>query len=309
MTKSSRAKRPRAVARRDILRAGAVLGGSALFGGWPARAAQSGTPRVAALGWSCAQTVLALGVVPLAVPEIERYRRLVVEPKIPAEVQEVGLRSEPNLELLQRLAPDVVVIDPSLAGAVSRLREIAPVEVFLVRAAGQRPLGLARASTLALARKLGKRAECEAYLERVDAEMERDRERLHGYDGAPLYIISEIVRNRALIFGPTSIYQDVLDRLGLKNAWTGESSIWGHATVGLETLAAVPEARCVLLSSRTADIKAIFALRPMMQSLPFLREERLTMLSEVLFYGGVPSAERFARLLAERLPKDRREQG
>lgn len=295
--------------RRDVLKACAALGGSTFLSGWPAQSAPSGEPRIAALGWACAQTLLAIGAVPLAIPEIERYGRLVVEPAVPASVHEIGLRSEPNLELLQRLAPDLIIIDPSLAAAVPRLKQIAPIESFVNLKPGARPLETARAATLDLARKIGKQSECQAYLTRVEETMERDRERLRGYDGAPLYLISEIVRNRALVFGPTSLYQDVLDRFGLKNAWTGESSIFGHTTVGLEVLAAVPQARCALLSSRIADVQAMLASRPMMRSLPFLREGRLTVLSEVLFYGGIPAAERFARLLSERLPKVRREQG
>ena len=62
------------------------IGGAAFAGGLPMAFAQGGGspsgPRVAALGWACAQTILALGMVPLVVPEIERYGRLVVEPAV-----------------------------------------------------------------------------------------------------------------------------------------------------------------------------------------------------------------------------------
>ena len=104
------------LSRRAFLGAGAAIGGTALAGAWPMAFAQTGGsrsgPRVAALGWACAQTILALGVVPLVIPEIERYGRLVVEPAVPSGVQEIGLRSEPNLELLQSFAPDIIIIDP-----------------------------------------------------------------------------------------------------------------------------------------------------------------------------------------------------
>ncbi len=299
----------RGLPRRDVLKAAAAFGGSALLSGWPLQSARAGEPRIAALGWACAQTLLAIGVVPVAVPEIQRYARLAVEPAVPASVREIGLRSEPNLELLQRLAPDLIVIDPSLAGATSRLKEIAPVVSFENLKPGARPLETARIVTLALAKRVGKEAECQAYFARFDEAMKRYRDEVRGYDGAPLYLISEIVRNRALVFGHTSLYQDVLNDFGLTNAWTGESSIFGHATVGIDVLAAVPQARCVLLTSRLTSTEALFAFRPIMRSLPFLREGRLTVLSEVLFYGGIPAAERFARLLAERLPKVKREQG
>ena len=131
--------------RRAVLAAGVSLGGGVLLGNWPLCATQAATsqpgPRVAALGWACAQTLLALGVVPLVVPEIERYGRLVVEPAVPSSVQEIGLRSEPNLELLQSFAPDIIIIDPSITAAIPRLKLIAPVEIFTIFKPGRHPSG------------------------------------------------------------------------------------------------------------------------------------------------------------------------
>ncbi|MGY3617877.1 ABC transporter substrate-binding protein [Bradyrhizobium sp. USDA 10063] len=300
------------LSRRAFVAAGIGLGG-ALLDRAPLAKAQPApsraVPRVAALGWACAQTLLALGVVPLAIPEIERYGKLVVEPEIPPAVREVGLRSEPNLELLQSLAPDLIIIDPSLAAATPRLKLIAPVEVFTIFKPGGRPLETARNSTIELARRLGAQAACDAYLARFDAVMDESREGLRDSGSRPLYLVSEIARNRALVFGPNSLYQDVLDQFGLKNAWTGQSGPWGHTSIGLERLAAVPDARLVLLSSRVADIKALLAVSPVLRTLPFLRSGRLTVLGNQFFYGGVPAALRFARLLAERLPRDAHEQG
>jgi ferric hydroxamate transport system substrate-binding protein len=301
------------LSRRALLTAGAGIGGGILAGGLPMAFGQGTTPqsgpRVAALGWACAQTILALGVVPLVVPEIERYGRLVVEPAVPSSVQEIGLRSEPNLELLQSFAPDIIIIDPSITAAVPRLKLIAPVEVFTIFKPGQHPLETARSSTMELAQLLGVKAACDAYLARFDAAMAGYREQLRGRGGKPLYLVSEIARNRALVFGPNSLYQEVLSQFGLKNAWTGQSGPWGHTSVGLEVLAAVPDARLVLMSSRVADIEALLKASPVLSTLPFLRSGRLTVLGNQFFYGGVPAAERFARLLAERLPQENNEQG
>jgi iron complex transport system substrate-binding protein len=313
MSRDSRKIADHALSRRNLLTAGAAIGGGALLSCWPGLAAQAApsltAPRIAALGWACAQTLLALGVVPLVIPEIERYGKLVVEPEIPSSVQEIGLRSEPNLELLQSFAPDLIIIDPSLASAVPRLGLIAPVEVFTIFKPGGRPLETARASTVELAQRLGVQAACNAYLGRFDAAMAGNREQLRGYKDKPLYLVSEIARNRALVFGPNSLYQDVLDQFGLKNAWTGQSGPWGHTSVGLEVLAAVPDARLILMTSRVSDIEALLAASPVLRTLPFLRSGRLTVLGNQFFYGGIPAAERFARLLAERLPQDHNEQG
>lgn len=301
------------LSRRALLRAGAGIGGTALAGGWPLALAQTSGPqsgpRVAALGWACAQTILALGIAPLVVPEIDRYRNLVVEPAVPPSVQEIGLRSEPNLELLQSFAPDIIIIDPSITAAIPRLKLIAPVEVFTIFKPGGRPLDTARRSTMELAQRLGAQAACEAYLARFDAAMAGYREQLRGRHSKPLYLVSEIARNRALVFGPNSLYQEVLGQFGLNNAWTGPSGPWGYTSVGLEVLAAVPDARLVLMSSRVADIEAMLKSSPVLRTLPFLRSGRLTVLGNQFFYGGVPAAERFARLLAERLPRENHEQG
>lgn len=301
------------LSRRALLRAGAAIGGTALTGAWPMAFAQTrgspSGPRIAALGWACAQTILALGVVPLVIPEIERYGRLVVEPAVPSAVQEIGLRSEPNLELLQSFAPDIIVIDPSIAAAIPRLKSIAPVEMFTIFRPGGRPLDTARHSTMELAKRLGVQSACESYFVRFDVAMAGYRERLRDRGGKPLYLVSEIARNRALVFGPNSLYQEVLDQFGLKNAWTGQSGPWGYTSVGLEVLAAVPDARLVLMTSRVADVEALLKASPVLRTLPSLRSHRLTILDNQFFYGGVPAAERFARLLAERLPRESHEQG
>jgi ferric hydroxamate transport system substrate-binding protein len=288
-----------AFSRREFALAGALI----LTCG-PRAVAASPRPRIAALGWASAQTLLALGLVPLAVPEIERYGRLVVEPAIPAQVSEIGLRSEPNLELLRQLAPDLIVIDPSLASARARLEQIAPVDIFTTLAPGRRPLATAQEATRRLAARLGLDATCESYLARFETALAGYRTQAAGYHGGPLYLIHELFRNRALVFGSTSLYQDVLDRFGLRNAWTEPSSLYGHTVIGLEELAGVPDARLVLVNSRAADVERLLRTHPFLGTLPAIRASRLTVLSDVLFYGGVPAAERFARLLAERLPKD-----
>ncbi len=263
-------------------------------------------PRVAALGWATAQSLLAIGAEPLLMPEIERYSRLVVEPPVPESVREAGLRSEPSLELLAQLQPDLIVIDPSLGGARARLERIAPVEVFDIRAtethSAYERSGLAIRE---IALRLGMEEACESYLARVEDTISAAVPGFAQYRGGPVYVVGELVRNAMLVFGGRCIYQDLLDRFGLQNAWTGPTSAWGHATVPLEVMAEVPEARLLLLSRQAADLKAMIEARPLTRRLPFVRDGRITVLDNMLFYGGVPTADRFTRLLVERLPLDK----
>jgi ABC-type Fe3+-hydroxamate transport system substrate-binding protein len=287
---------PGALSRRALLAATA-------FAAVPAMARADGPRlRVAVLDWVSGLNLLALGIVPVAMPELERYARLVVEPAAPPQVRELGLRSEPNLELVDRLRPDLVLIAPQMEPLRERVERIAPVESFEPNGFGKADLlGHARASSKALAERLGAYDAFQAFTRSVDDTLAMAAERLRAYDGRPLYVATIIDGRRLLVFGRNSLFQAVLDRFGIENAWTGATSRFGHVTLTADRLAQRPEARllCVGDSSR-ASIGALLA-SPVVASLSFVRERRIALIPDVLFYGGLPPARRFARLASHAL--------
>ncbi|MGL6163679.1 MAG: iron-siderophore ABC transporter substrate-binding protein, partial [Aeromonas veronii] len=54
--------------------------------------ATSALPRIATVDWTIAETLLALGVTPLAVGDAGPYQAWVGEPRLPAGVVDIGLR-------------------------------------------------------------------------------------------------------------------------------------------------------------------------------------------------------------------------
>jgi iron complex transport system substrate-binding protein len=60
---------------------------------------------IVALEWLPVELMLALGVTPYGVADIPNYNLWVNEPKLPDSVIDVGLRTEPNLELLTQMKP------------------------------------------------------------------------------------------------------------------------------------------------------------------------------------------------------------
>ena len=79
---------------------------------WQMRGAQAADvdpQRVVALEWLPAELLLALGVTPYGVADIPNYRLWVNEPALPDSVIDVGLRTEPNLELLTQMKPSFIV--------------------------------------------------------------------------------------------------------------------------------------------------------------------------------------------------------
>ena len=74
-----------------------------------ARAAAINLHRIVALEWLPVELMLALGITPYGVADIPNYNLWVNEPKIPDSVIDIGLRTEPNLELLTQMKPSYLV--------------------------------------------------------------------------------------------------------------------------------------------------------------------------------------------------------
>ncbi len=283
----------------------AFLGGAALLLAAPARARQL---RIAALDWVSAQNLMALGLQPVAMPEIERYGNLVVEPAPVSTVQELGLRSEPNLEMLEALRPDLLVISPDLRPLETRLQKIAPIitfEAFDSSNGGTSDhVEDGRAALGRLARQLDLQAEFAAHLTILQHELNEAKDRLASYDGRPLYCLTFLDGRRALVYGRTGLFQNVLDRFQIANAYDGPLSPYGHATVTIDRLAGKPDARLLSIGNRQRVSLQTIRSAPAVASLPFVRENRVAVIDDVLFYGGLPSVRRFARLVSMALTEE-----
>lgn len=272
-----------------------AMGAISLLG--RAHASTESAPRIAALDWVSGQNLLALGLAPIAMPDLERYATLVVEPAASARTRELGLRSEPNLELVDWLRPDLIVTGTELGVLRERLLDLAPLlSIDTDNFGAANRLDFARHALSSFAGRIGSSNECSVFLQSVDEEFYQAYARLRKYDGRPLFVATIIDGRRMLVFGKNSLFQAVLNHFGIENAWSGYTSRYGHTTVNVDRLAERPEARllCVGDTSSTA-IKTLLST-PVIASLPFVRERRIAFIPDVLFYGGLPPARRFARL-------------
>lgn len=280
--------------RRQLLAAG--LGLAALSAG-PARAGAA--PRLLALDWSIVETLLVLGQAPLGVPETGNYGRTVQQPALPPGCVDLGLRVEPNLELIQALRPDLVLINSGQDGFLgANLRRIARTETLRIYGTPQNPYAQAAQETRRLAAMLGAEAVAERYLDGVEQRLATLPRAAP--DAAPVYLISLLDQRHAMVYGARSIFQRGLDALGLRNAWQRPTNGWGFAMSGLAGLAAEPRARLLHIGPIPPEIEAALQGSRLWQGLPFIREGRFGLLPPLWVFGAVPTAERFSQLLAER---------
>ena len=272
-----------------------------LAAGGLARPARAAAPRVATVDWSVLETLLALGVPPVAAPELRQFREVAVEPAIPASVTDLGLRGTINFELLLLARPELIFSSSFYLASEPRLRRIAPVESFSIYAPGRPPFAPALAMTRGIAGRLGIAAQAERYIAETEAEFAGLRERLRPLATRAVIPVNLGDARHFRVFGDDSMFGEVLSKLGLANAWTAPTSYSAMAPIGLEALAQVPEAYIALIPPVPPGAMQTLAASAFWNALPNLREGRLLQLDSINPYGGLPAARRFARLLTQAL--------
>ncbi|WP_242457964.1 ABC transporter substrate-binding protein [Halomonas sp. YLGW01] len=265
-------------------------------------------PRLAILDWTLAETLVALGAAPTAVAQVDAYHAWVGEPALPPSVVNLGLRAQPNLERLARLAPDRILISPMFANLTPRLERIAPVSRFSFHSPQEPIWPQLLAMTRRLATLSGRNAAGEALIDTTRNRLARLRETLAEHPETaeePLLIVQFMDARHVRVFGDHGLYQAVLKRLGLTNAWQGATNAWGFSVVGLEALAAI-QARLVVVEPLPVGVAAALDDSSLWQALPSVREHRVISLPPVWSAGALPSARRFAETLTQGLLQDER---
>ncbi|WP_341992605.1 ABC transporter substrate-binding protein [Azorhizobium sp. AG788] len=288
-------------------RRGALLGGvaAALAGmAVPASFAASVPARsdgqIVTLDWALAATLMEMGLQPVGVPAPRWYDRIVVEPALPDDVVDVGLLFTPNFELLQQMAPGLILIGPGLRSAEPMLRRIAPVAMFALAAPGPKPYGRAEEQTLALADQLGRRAAGERFIADVADQLAAARRHLAGRQRRPLCVASLVDDRHVRIFGGDGLFHDVLDRLGLIDAGAELVPHGEAATLGLTQLAGLPDVELLCVAAPGAAAAGMALMEsPIWQAMPFARRGRVSFIPSVSTASALPGALRFARLVQE----------
>ncbi|MCV0427851.1 MAG: ABC transporter substrate-binding protein [Roseibium sp.] len=269
-------------------------------------ASASSTPKIVSLDYAAAETLLAIGVTPAGVQSSDRWDRWVVEPELPRSVVNVGQDLVANLEVIASLRPDLIITTPYTDALRSRLERIAPVYMVSVYDQTGTPLVNAFQETRELGRLAGIAAEAEDYLRSADVEFDTLRSRLAGKNQPPVALVNFMDDRHVRVYGASGLYQDVLDRLELNNAWTRPTNYWGFATVGLEELAraAPPEMHLIAFEPMVEEIKPTLETSPIWRSMPVVQEGNFKVFPPVLTFGMVPSALRFARLITAYLEQE-----
>ncbi|AXA44472.1 iron-siderophore ABC transporter substrate-binding protein [Rhizobium leguminosarum] len=269
--------------------------------------AQSIGPRIVSLDYGLASTLLSLGLPPVGISDLADWDRWVVEPPMPKSVVDIGSSFEVNFEILVTLKPDIILTTPYLDELLPKLQSVAKVvrlEVFTPGIGSILPAAIA--ATRKLAGELGRENEAEQFLARADAFFERCGSRLAGKNLPPVALVNFMDARHVRIYSSPGLFHNVLERIGVRNAWARESNYWGFETIGIEDLSKItdPDARLIAFDPVPPDVLPKLAQSPLWYRLAFARPGHLSILPPALMFGMVNEAMRFAGLLTDLLEKE-----
>ncbi|CCG88186.1 Fe(3+)-hydroxamate ABC transporter substrate-binding protein FhuD [Erwinia piriflorinigrans] len=267
----------------------------------PGVAHAASAPRIIALEWLPLELLMALGVMPLGAAELHNYRLWVGKPELPPSVVDVGLRTEPNLELITQMQPSLILYSQGYGPAPARLQRIAPHMGFTFNDGSDKPLTSARHALMALANRIDRVAQAQTHLAQLDALMQQVKTRLAGRAHRPLLLMSILDARHAIVFTANGLFQEVMDHLGLENAWQGEKTFWGSAVIGIERLANMHNVEAICFEHGNENLMQQVTASPLWQSMPFVRERRFRQVPRVWFYGATLSAMQFIHCLDREL--------
>ncbi len=286
-----------------VTRRGAIGGLLATLVGWnsPAYAMQAANTRSAprrlvGLDRVATQLLLSAGVVPLAT-DVRDYLAYGAAAPLPIGVLDFGSNNEPNLELLEELKPDLLVSSLAPPELIGRVSEIAPSMFLPIFGEADSPLKQAVRATLHVGDVAGSADVAASTIADLEMTVNVARARSSSNtDKSFLLIGLEPDGRHATVYGKNSIMQDIADRIGIRNAWSGHTNEYGFTLIGIESLIGISASLILYMDEGEITDAALARLAesPFWAALPFVKEGRLARLPGFDPLGTLPSAKAFA---------------
>ncbi|KRC58501.1 ABC transporter substrate-binding protein [Agromyces sp. Root81] len=253
--------------------------------------------KVVALEWNTAENLVALGVMPVGVADIEGYGDWVKAETLDESVTDVGDRGEPSVDAIAGLAPELVLTTTDLSESViAQIEEFAPVMV--VRGAdASNPIGQMESNLERIATATGRVAEGEELLAGFHEKLAEGKAALEtaGLTGAP-FMMSDSWATGGQVsirpFAEGALLTAVTEELGLENAWTGTGDAdYGLDSTDVEGLTAMGDVEFLYIANGETDAyQNELAGNAVWLSLPFVQSGNVHRLPDGVWMFGGPSS-------------------
>ncbi|PVX32671.1 iron complex transport system substrate-binding protein [Pasteurella langaaensis DSM 22999] len=262
--------------------------------------------KFATLDWTVAETLLALGENPVAVGDKKSYTKWVAYPELPDSTIDLGVRMQPNLELLIPFAQNaessqLIFINSSFYTSATPMLSQFSRKVEIVDFYGEGYIWRhVIEATKKIAQLIGKDNAFEQLIANYKQKIDEIRPHLQSLMHRPIALVQFIDTRHLRIYAQNSLLGAVLFQLGFENAWNGSHNQWGFETIDITQLAKLPtNTRLVVIKPYPANVKHDLKYNTLWQHLRLSADP--VVLPAIWTFGGIPSAQRFAESLKESL--------
>ncbi|MCG6566082.1 iron-siderophore ABC transporter substrate-binding protein [Tessaracoccus sp. ZS01] len=262
---------------------------------------------VVALEWGEAETLLSLGANLVGIADPTGFSTWDKAVALPEGIQDIGMRSEPSIESILALDPDVVVLSGADTSQVDRQLEGKVPVVFSTGSKAGEDLDRLRGDVELFAQVLGRASAGEELLTQMDDALSAAKSRVGdaGAAGSP-FLMADGWKEGSVVsirmFAKGSMVDEIATSIGLVNAWAepGDEA-WGLGVTDVEGMAGLTAEDLRLFYSASEDdvFADGLAQNPIWQSLPFVQKGRIHKLTPGTWTFGGPAsvmsiAEQFA---------------
>lgn len=259
--------------------------------------------KVVVLEWTYAEDLLALGIQPTGMADIQEYHNWVnIDAELSEDVADVGGRQEPNLEAIAALEPDLIIgVSFRHDAMLADLEKIAPTVIFNPYPEDE-SIDLYQEMTTTfneIAKAVDKTDAAEKVLADLDAKYEEAKAEIEKADLTTKDFILTLAYSgpqapEIRVFTPNSMASQILEKIGLKNVHVPDQfEVFGSSTFNVEGLTKYEDAN-YLFTVQDADNVYTNQLKDnaVWKNLNFVKEDRLFDLGgDTWLYGGPLSAE------------------
>lgn len=278
------------------------VAGSSPFLSSPGLASVAQTkPKIAIADGAVAETALAMGIVPYAMSAIPTYQTWVKFPEVPDSVINLGARFQPNMELIAQLKPDMLLTSQYYMDQFTTLSSVIRIEAIDIYQTDKQPFAHAVSAAKRIEEYAQTPGRAQTLLDETLAKIKKASDDVTDHKSTSILLVSFNDPRHLRVFGKNSIMQDVLERMGLKNAWTLPTNYWGFETININQLASFPDARLVAIEPLMPDVETALQHSPILSNLPPVKNHGLVRMPTLSTFGGLYSAGRFASLMADAL--------
>ncbi|WP_332630396.1 ABC transporter substrate-binding protein [Halalkalibacter flavus] len=258
--------------------------------------------KVVVLEWTYAENLLALGMQPAGMADIEGYGNYVnIEPQLDESVTDVGGRQEPNLEAIASIDPDLIIgVSFRHDGMLDQLESIAPTVIFNPYPEDD-SINLYEEMEMTfneMAKAVGKEAEAQQVLADLDAHYDEAKAKIETGNLSTNDVILTLAYSgpqapEIRVFTPHSMASIILEKIGLNNIHEPDQfEIFGSSTFNVEGLVKYEDANYLYTVPDTDNIyENQLKGNKVWENLSFVEEDRLYDLgADTWLYGGPLSA-------------------